>query len=113
KCTSAPPLTSRAPKYPPTPPEPMIAIRNAHPPATSGRSNTVPARPAQSVGGGWRLLRAGAPALGRLSASQAFSSVLAGLQRSPHIGLDRPGGCNPRRTVGGAARAPQSRLRGL
>src|SRR5262249_30943487 len=38
----------------------MIAICNAHPPATSERSNTVPALAAQSVGGG-AALRADAP----------------------------------------------------
>src|SRR5215469_10402930 len=102
KCTSAPPLASRAPKYPPTPPEPMIAIRTAHPPATSGRSNTVPARSAQSVGGGGRPLRGRA----RSGALVRFASVLAGLQRSPHIGLDRPGRCNPPVGRSGAPRGP-------
>src|SRR5262249_5501612 len=96
---------SRAPKYPPTPPEPMIAIRNAHPPATNGRSNTVPALAAQSVGGGGPLA-GGRARSGALAASQAFSSVLAVLRPSPHIRLDRPGGCNPPIGRSGAPRGP-------
>src|SRR5262249_42561388 len=76
------------PKYPPTPPEPMIAICNAHPPATSERSNTVPALAAQSVGGG-AALRADAPDPGRSSALQAF---LRGCGEVPILDSTGPAG---------------------
>src|SRR5262245_42172298 len=64
----------------------MIAICNAHPPATSERSNTVPALAAQSVGGRLAGGRAGS---GRSSALQAF---LRGCGEVPILDSTGPAG---------------------